>query len=74
MGISGHILGERKLRAVNRATGMEFDRAFRYHEWGMGRVRKDGECQHYHIDFRTWEVELDTGAGHWSSCSQVEEV
>lgn len=68
MGISGHILGERKLRRVNRETGMEFDRAFNRNGRGIGRLVEDGICYHYFIDFSTWETERILQPTHWSSC------
>jgi hypothetical protein len=68
MGIGGHMLGDRKLRWVNRNTGMNFDRAFRYHDQGEGRFRNEsGECEHWDINFRTWEVQRCYD-GHWASC------
>lgn len=68
MGISGHILGDRKLRQTNRMTGMAFDRAYNRNGHGVGRLIEDGECKHYFIDFRTWETELILEPTHWASC------
>jgi hypothetical protein len=54
MGISGHILGPRKLRRLQRETGLPFDRA--YNRNGVG------------IDFRDYRVEPIDRPTHWSSC------
>jgi hypothetical protein len=68
VGISGHILGDRKLRQVNRNTGMHFDRAYNRNGIGVGRLQEDGQCVHYFIDFHTWEVEKILEPTHWTSC------
>lgn len=69
MGIGGHMLGPRKLRKLNRETGMEFDRAFNRDGVGGARLLdENGECRHYWINFRTMEIELVLNASHWSSC------
>ena len=71
MGISGHILGERKLRQLNREfPGYNFDRAFRYHGPTAARAMVDGECKHFTCNHVTGEVTLDADAGHWSSCKE----
>ena len=69
MGISGHILGDRKLRQLQRLTGLPFDRAYRYHDTGGARlIDEDGRCRHYDVNFRTGETELEEDATHWTSC------
>ena len=69
MGISGHILGDRKLRQLQRLTGLPFDRAYRYHDFGAGRlIDADGKCRHYNVNFRTGETELEEDPIHWQSC------
>lgn len=70
MGICGHILGDRKLRALNRwAEGHNFDRAFKYHRYGAAREIIDGRCYHYDVDYLLKEITPDDAVGrHWSSC------
>lgn len=69
MGISGHILGARKLRRLQRLTGLPFDRAYRYHDSGGARlIDENGRCQHYGVNFRTGEAQLQERAVHWWSC------
>lgn len=69
MGISGHILGERKLRKLNRETGMDFDRAYNRNGQGEARmIDERGDCLHFWVDFRTMEVELLEFPMHWTSC------
>lgn len=74
MGISGHILGENKLRRLRRETGIDFDRAFNRNGSGGGRVVSGGECiAHYSIDFRTFAVERNAEPQHWWSCHHINE-
>lgn len=74
MGISGHILGARKLSKLNRETGIQFDRAFNRNGLGAGRVVSEGECiAHYSIDFRNLVVELEAEPQHWWSCHHINE-
>jgi len=70
MGIGGHMLGARKLRQLNRMIpGYDFDRAYNRNGQGGARVIDEhGECLHYWVDFRTWEVELEERPIHWTSC------
>lgn len=71
MGISGHILGERKMRQLNREfPGYDFDRAFRYHGPTHARTRISGECQHFVCDHVTGEVTLLEDVNHWYSCKE----
>ena len=70
MGIAGHILGERKLRALQRWSGIDFDRAYNRNGSGGARVIENGECRHYWVDFRAQTVEADPWAFHWYSCPQ----
>jgi len=71
MGIGGHILGARKLRQLQRLTGLPFDRAYRYHDSGGARlIDDDGKCQHYAVDFRTGEACRLEDPVHWSSCGE----
>lgn len=72
MGIGGHILGERKLRALVRWSGIDFDRAYNRNGVGSARLVEDGECKHYWINYRTREVTRDPEPTHWSSCSPNE--
>lgn len=68
MGISGHILGERKLRALQRWSGIPFDRAYNRNGAGGARVVWHGICRHYWVDFREKRIELDPRPTHWHSC------
>lgn len=71
MGISGHILGERKLRALQRWSGIPFDRAYNRNGAGGARVVWHGICRHYWVDFREKRIELDPRPTHWFSCPDV---
>lgn len=68
MGISGHMLGERKLRRLRRLTGLDIDRAFHRGHDCVGRVITDGVCRHYSIDWDTGEYTLIILPMHWTSC------
>jgi hypothetical protein len=68
MGISGHILGPRKLRRLQRETGLPFDRAYNRNGVGAARIVDDAGCHHYWIDFRDYRVEPIDRPTHWSSC------
>lgn len=70
MGISGHILGDKKLRRLNRETGFMFDRAYRRGTYGEGREIVEGVCKHYSIN---WHEKTIVGMSeeetrHWASC------
>lgn len=68
MGIAGHILGEKKMRKLNRETGMNFDRAFNRNGQGVGRVLFGATDTHYAIDFTTYEIAYIDDPTHWTSC------
>ena len=70
MGISGHILGERKMRRLNRVTGMDFDRAYRYHGPTYARrINEHGQCEHFVVNEVTGEVVQNIDQTiHWTSC------
>lgn len=71
MGISGHILGDRKLRALNREfPGYNFDRAFRYHGPTTARALVDGKCVHYTCNHVLGTVTVNEDASCWSSCKE----
>lgn len=75
MGISGHMLGPRKLRRLNRLTGLNLDRAYIRNRYAEGRAVVNGECVHYAIDPATGESEAieadDTPVRTcWSSCDE----
>lgn len=73
MGISGHILGERKLRKLRGQTGINFDRAYNRNGEGVGRVIENGVCvMHYSIDFSTYQAVEIADATHWFSCPRGE--
>jgi hypothetical protein len=69
MGIGGHMLGDKKLRQLRQATGLNFDRAYRRGWECEGRViNPDGTCSHYRVDPLTEQyVEVDAPV-HWASC------
>lgn len=72
MGISGHILGDRKLRQLNRESGMDFDRAYRYHgPYYARRINADGRCEHFVVNEVTWEAVPYLAEFHWTSCPKV---
>ena len=70
MGISGHMLGPRKLRRLSELTGLPLDRAYIRNHDSEGRVIVDGRCVHYEINPETGEHhQIDPEVyGHWSSC------
>lgn len=69
MGISGHILGDKKLNRLNKETGFNFDRAYNRNGYGEGRViDEQGRCVHYNIDFNSMSIELSFSPRHWTSC------
>ena len=74
MGISGHMLGPRKLRRLSRLSGLDLDRAYIRNGYAEGRVLSDSAtCTHFRIDPRTGDSEMITDRGpylsvHWSSC------
>ena len=74
MGISGHILGEKKLRRLRRLTGLPLDRAYRRGKDCEGRLLgADGVCRHYAIDPDTGEYRQRTESEtllHWVSCRE----
>ena len=74
MGISGHMLGEKKLRRLNNWSGMEFDRAFNRNGGGAARTIEDGACVHYVVDFEAKKISRNPDSGHWSSCYDGERV
>lgn len=68
MGISGHILGERKLRRLIRETGLPFERAYNRNGVGQGRIIVGDRCRHYWIDFEGWATREIQEPQHWTSC------
>lgn len=74
MGISGHMLGPRKLRRLSRLSGLDLDRAYIRNRYAEGRVLSgSATCTHFRIDPRTGEstmlTEDDSPVSlHWSSC------
>lgn len=73
MGIGGHILGPRKLRQLQRLTGLPLNRAYIRNGYGEGVVwNDDGTCIHYAIDPRTGAAETISEPGHWTSCTTRE--
>lgn len=68
MGIGGHILGERKLRQLQRKTGVPFDRAYRRNHYCEARLVNGSVCVHFTVDWQTGEVWEITQPIHWTSC------
>lgn len=67
---NGHILGPKKLRRLNAATGMNFDKASRpVTGWYVARTVHDGHCHHYEINYWTGAITEETGqVMHWTTC------
>jgi hypothetical protein len=74
MGIGGHMLGERKLRRLNRETGMVFDRAYNRNGTGVARIKDETGCRHFFVSFQTWEFEEIPEPTHWWSCHHPDEA
>lgn len=70
MGIGGHMLGPRRLRRLQRITGLPLDRAFRRGRQCEGRVVWGGRCFHYDIDWATGVHHVIPTVIHWVSCPQ----
>jgi hypothetical protein len=68
MGISGHILGDRKLRTLSERAGLDLARAYRRGAYCEAVVRDGDTCHHYEIDYWTGEAVLLTGDVAWASC------
>jgi hypothetical protein len=73
MGISGHMLGERKLRRLSERTGLPLDRALHRGHACEGRTVTDGVCTHYDIDWDSGAHRLIEEPLHWSSCPRKKE-
>ena len=71
MGMGGHILGPKKLRKLNANTGLGADRAYRRGGYCEARVRVPGGCEHYEVDWVSWEARLVEAPFHWASCQEV---
>ena len=70
MGISGHILGDKKLRKVARSTGVPFTSAFIRNREAQGVVIVGDKCLHYWFDPKTWEATRVSNPTHWASCPE----
>lgn len=72
MGIGGHMLGERRLRALRVKTGLELDRAYnRGTDDCQGVVwdpKPGTRCVHYAIDVATGAYAVIERPDHWWSC------
>jgi len=68
MGISGHMLGPKKLRALSARSGLLLARATRRGFDCEGVVRDGDTCHHYAIDYRTGRHQLIPDPWSWSSC------
>lgn len=75
MGISGHMLGEKKLRRLRRITGLEhIDRAYTRGRYTEARLLAESSHLHIQVDMATgeWAV-ADDPIIHWSSCPQADD-
>ncbi len=72
MGISGHILGPRKLRSLSRLTGLNLKRAYIRNGYSEGIVSNGRWHVHVVIDpyKGSWYVRTVPYSGHWASCRQ----
>ena len=69
MGISGHILGPRKLRRLRAWSGIDFDRAWNRNGYGEARlINEHGKCSHFRVDFQEHRIEEIDLPIHWLSC------
>lgn len=71
MGASGHVLGSKKLAWLSRKVDLPLSHALRGYSGSdhyEAMVRQDGECQHYRIDAKTFEVEPLESQHRFSSC------
>ena len=69
MGIGGHVLGLRKLRRLQRLTGLPLDRAIIRNHYCEGVVWTDTGCSaHYEIDLSTGEATVIEEPFHWGTC------
>lgn len=71
MGISGHILGPKKLRKLSGLTGLPLSRAYIRGNESEGVIWVEEGCQHYDIDWRTGDYTLITSPSHWGSCRNL---
>jgi hypothetical protein len=72
MGIAGHILGPKKLRALNRLTGRSLSRAYRRNWYAEGvEWSPAGTHVHVAIDPLTGICHEIANPMHWSSCDQA---
>ena len=68
MGIGGHMLGAKKLRALSRLTGLDLRRAYIRGGYAEGVVWDGSEHTHYAINPKTGEHQVDPRPMHWASC------
>ncbi len=73
MGISGHMLGPRKLRRLQRACGLPLFRAYIRNHYCEGVVQQDefSTCRHFEIDPVTGAYREIEYPIHWASCPTV---
>lgn len=69
MGISGHMLGPKKLRKLSKLTGLPLSRAYIRNKAAEGVVWTSNGCEHYWIDPKTGEWEFNDLPSHWYTCS-----
>lgn len=72
MGIAGHILGPKKLRAMSALTGLDLVRAYRRGGAGEGIVASEGGHLHYAFNPVTGEHRIVESPMHWASCSTID--
>jgi hypothetical protein len=69
MGLSGHVLSDRRTRTWGRRLGLPFARAMIRSGWGEGVVwTEDGRCEHWKFSPVTGELVFIDKPSHWSSC------
>lgn len=70
MGMSGHMLGAKQLRALNRITGMDFDCAARRGQGVSARRMVDSVCEHYEGRWGDTTLVRNIDPIHWVSCPE----
>lgn len=75
MGLGAHVLGDKKLAALQRKTGLTLNRAFRRNDYTEGITwHPTGGCTHYAINWDTGEYKEITVAAHFTSCPKTPHI